>query len=92
MKARVSFEAGFARALKRLPPDRQNAVYDVIEKFMSEPALPRLDFRPLKGKPGYFIVNARRGDRLILRKDADETYVAVDVGPHDNIYRRWDRR
>ncbi len=27
----------------------------------------------------------------IFRRDADDVYAAVDVGPHDNIYRRWDR-
>lgn len=92
MKLRVTIEPSFVRALKRLPPDRAKAAAATIERFMLEPALPRLDFRPLKSNPGYFIVDARRGDRLILRKDEEDLYAAVDIGPHDNIYRRWNRR
>ena len=71
MTARVTPEPGFRRALKKLPPDRAEAAIATLEKFMEEPALPRLDFRPLRGKAGYFLINARRGDRIILRRDAD---------------------
>jgi hypothetical protein len=28
-----------------------------------------LDFRSLKSNPGYFIIDAGRGDRVILRKE-----------------------
>ncbi|MEH3120257.1 MAG: hypothetical protein PGN25_22420 [Methylorubrum populi] len=53
--------------------------------------MPSLRFRPLAGRVGYFIINPTRGDRIILRKDGDDLYAAVDLGPHDNVYRRWDR-
>lgn len=92
MKARVAIERSFVKALKGLPPDRREAAIETIEKFMFEPALPRLEFRPLKARPSYFIIDARHGDRVILRKDDEAVYAAVDVGPHDNIYRRWNRR
>ena len=58
---------------------------------MKEPRLPSLDFRSLAGAPGYYIIDARHGDRIILRGDGEDLYAAVDVGPHDNIYRRWNR-
>lgn len=91
MTVRVTIEPTFARALKSLPPDRQKGAAEALRKFATEPGLPSLNFRPLVGRSGYFIINPRRGDRIILRKDADDLYAAVDVGPHDNVYRRWDR-
>lgn len=63
-----------------------------IDKFIRSPALPSLRFRPLEGVRGYFIINAVHGDRMILRKDRENVYALVDVGPHDNVYRRWNRR
>lgn len=91
MNARVRPEPRFIQALRKLPPDRAKAAAETLVKFSEEPSLPSLAFRSLKGRPGYFIINARRGDRLILRREEDDLYAAVDVGPHDNIYRRWDR-
>lgn len=91
MKVRITVEKTYARAVKRLPPDRGAGANAALLKFAGEPGLPGLDFRPLKGRPGYFIIDARRGDRIILRRDEDDLYAAIDVGPHDNIYRRWDR-
>lgn len=68
------------------------AALESVAKFIVEPALPRLSFRPLKGHSGHFIINGKHGDRIILRKVEDDLYELVDVGPHDNIYRRLDRR
>jgi hypothetical protein len=91
MKVRIAVQPSFDGALKRLPPDRAKAATQSLVKFMAEPALPRLRFRPLEGKSGYYIIDAKRGDRIILRKEADDLYSAVDVGPHDHVYRRWNR-
>lgn len=88
---RITVERTFEQGLKRLPPDRQRAVVRALQKFMTEPALPSLDFRSLVGAPGYYIIDPHKGDRIILRKDAEDLYAVVDVGPHDNIYRRWNR-
>lgn len=91
MKVRVTIEATFERGLKSLPPDRRKAAGRALLKFMDEPGLTSLRFRPLGGRAGFFIISAGKGDRVILRKDADDLYAAVDAGPHDNVYRRWDR-
>lgn len=91
MKVRLTIEAGFEAGLKSLPPDRRKAAGRALLKFTEEPGLPSLRFRPLVGRLGYFIINPTRGDRIILRKDGDDLYAAVDLGPHDNVYRRWDR-
>lgn len=84
MKARVTPEASFLAEARRLPPNRKQAVIAALDKFRKEPSLPSLRFRPLEGHRGYFIINAVHGDR--------DLFAAVDVGPHDNVYRRWDRR
>jgi mRNA-degrading endonuclease RelE of RelBE toxin-antitoxin system len=91
MTLRLSVEETYAKGLKSLPPDRRKAANAALMKFVADPSLPSLRFRPLRGRPNHFIINPTRGDRVILRKDADDLYAAVDVGPHDNVYRRWDR-
>lgn len=92
MKVRVGVEPSFEANLRSLPPDRRKRAGQALIKFMEEPGLPSLRFRSLVGRLGYFIISAGKGDRIILRKDADDLYAAVDVGPHDNVYRRWDRK
>jgi hypothetical protein len=88
---RITVEATFRDAIEKLPPDRQRSAISAVMKFQTEPTLPSLRFRPLQGAPGYFIISANRGDRVILRRDAENLYAAVDVGPHDNVYNRWNR-
>lgn len=88
---KVSVEQSFIEALKRLPPDRAKAARNGLLKFQAAPNLPHLYFRALEGREGFFIIDLRRGDRIILRRESDDHYVAVDVGPHDNVYRRWNR-
>lgn len=92
MKARVTVEKSFLDEAKKLPPDRRKAASATLTKFMTEPALTSLRFRPLERVKGFFIVSSAHGDRIILRRDGDDLYAAVDVGPHDNVYRRWNRR
>ncbi len=92
MTVRVTPTKAFIRALKGLPPNRQDAAITALSRFQGEPALPSLKFRPLAGKPGHFIISSVHGDRIILLRDETDVYSAVDVGPHDNVYRRWNRR
>jgi mRNA-degrading endonuclease RelE of RelBE toxin-antitoxin system len=91
MKVRVTVELTYTKAVRRLPPDRAKAANAALVKFLEAPSLPSLKFRTLKGKDNYFIISSAHGDRVILRKDADDLFAAVDVGPHDNVYRRWRR-
>ena len=91
MTIRIAVEPGYGRGLKALPPDRRKAANEAILKFQADPSWPSLRFRPLKGRKNHFIINPTRGDRIILRRDAEDLYAVIDVGPHDNVYRRWDR-
>lgn len=88
---RITVERSFEREARKLPPDRTKAAADSLVKFSSTPDLPSLNFRALQGSTGHYLINARRGDRIVLRKEAEDHFSAVDVGPHDNIYRRWNR-
>jgi hypothetical protein len=87
----LAFERTYVDAARKLPPDRRKAASEALVKFAREPALPSLKFRPLKGLAGHFIISAHRGDRIILRRDGPDSYAAIDVGPHDNVYRRMNR-
>ena len=87
---RVTVTDAFRKVAKRLPPDRHKKVITTLGKFTTEPRLPSLDFRPLKGTIDYHIIDSTGGDRIILRKVEEDLYEAVDCGTHD-ILRRWDR-
>jgi hypothetical protein len=88
---RITVEASFVKRLKGLPPDRQKAARSALGKFIQDPSLASLRFRPLAGATDHFIINGAHGDRIILRKDAADLYAALDVGPQDNVFRRWNR-
>lgn len=87
----MKYSERFVKALKGLPPNRADAAIRAVQKFMTEPALPSLKFRSFKGLDGFHIINSVHGDRVLLRKDGDD-FVAEDTGPHDNVYRRWQRK
>ncbi|MGE8131489.1 hypothetical protein ACQKQD_31465 [Methylobacterium sp. NPDC080182] len=91
MKVCLTVTSGFETGLRSLPPDRKKAAGRALLKFMEEPALPSLRLRAFEGRAGYYLINPNKGDRILLRKEADDLYVAVDVGPHDNVLRRWNR-
>lgn len=91
MIIRLDVKDTYHRGLKSLPPDRRKAANAALLKFVTDPGTQSLKFRPLKGRADHFIINPKRGDRIILRKEADDLYAVLDVGPHDNVYRRWDR-
>ena len=82
----------FFKERKRLPPNRQQAIDNALERFMEDPSRAGLNFRPLVGKAGHFIINGAHGDRIILQRDTATAYTAVAVGPHDNVLRRMNRR
>ena len=91
MTTRLTIEKSFLKRLRSLPPDRQKAARASLAKFLQDPSLASLRFRVLEGATGHFIINGAHGDRIILRKDAADLYAVVDVGPHDNLFRRWNR-
>ena len=92
MTVRVTVEERFTLALKSLPHDRQKGAIRALAKFATTPNLPGLKLHILRNARNCWIIYVNdKGDRIILRKLADDHYVALDVGPHDNVYRRWDR-
>lgn len=92
MTTTVGFTNTFLKEHKRLPPDRQKAITSAISRFMEDPSRAGLDFRPLAGKRDHFIIDGAHGDRVILRRESATVFTAVDVGPHNSIYRRMKRR
>ncbi|GGK18003.1 hypothetical protein [Salinarimonas ramus] len=91
MTIRIAIDSAFVAGARKLPPDRRKGAMAALDKFQREPKLPSLRFRALQGADSYFIINCAHGDRVILRKESDDLFTAVDVGPHDNVYRRWNR-
>ena len=91
MTIRLTFLKAFEVGLLSLPPDRKKAAGRALEKFRETPGLPSLRLRAFAGRDGYYLINPNKGDRILLRKEAEDLYVVVDVGPHDNVLRRWNR-
>jgi hypothetical protein len=69
VRVTVTVERSFVQGARKLPPERLKAAQAALVKFATEPALPSLRFRPLKGKAGYFIIKSTTGDRIISRRD-----------------------
>ncbi|MDQ0316444.1 hypothetical protein [Amorphus orientalis] len=89
---KVLVTKAFAKALTSLPPDRQRGIQDRLRIFVSSQEANSLRFRPFQGLSGYFLINGKGGDRILLRQEDEDTFTAVDVGPHDTVLRRWNRR
>lgn len=88
---RLTVQPRFEAELKRLPPHRQRAAIRALEKLQRVPPPRGLDFRSLSKAPGFFIIDPNAGDRIVLYKIDDDHFSIEDVGPHDNVYRRWNR-
>ena len=87
----VELTRTFGKHLKSLPPHRQKKVGEAINRFVTDPATPSLDYRPLRGTADHYLIDSTSRDRLILRQIHPGHYEIADVGPHDNVLRRWNR-
>jgi len=54
----VAVTPAFLKAASKLPPDRVKKVAATIKKFVAEPKIPSLDFRPLKGTSDYYVIDS----------------------------------
>ncbi|KZK85756.1 hypothetical protein PsAD46_03347 [Pseudovibrio sp. Ad46] len=92
MSVELSLTSTFEKSIKKLPPDRQKGVKSKLSLFLQNPKTNSLRYRVLEPFDDIFIINGKGGDRIILKRISDKEYEVLDVGPHDNVYRRWNRR
>lgn len=87
-------EATFDKAFKKLPKHRRKAVKKALVLFMENPNVRSLNFRKFQSLEDIFLINGQHGDRIILKKSKSENeeFIAADVGLHDNILRKWNRK
>lgn len=90
MPKQVRLTPAFTEALGKMSSGRQRMAVDRLAAFVRNPADPELRLRELRCAPGYWLINSTRGDRIILRKEADDLYAAVDVGGH-SLIDEWER-
>ncbi len=88
---RLDPSESFVKRFGKLKLGTKQRISRALEKFMLEPMPRSLDFRPLASALGFYIIDSSSGDRILLRKIADDHFEIVDFGPHD-VYRRWNRR
>ena len=81
----------FKKALKSLSKQNLNAALRTIEKLETDKAPHSAKLRPLKGKPGFWIVNVTNKYRIIGKKESGDIFVLLDIGLHDTLYNRWTR-
>lgn len=82
----------FVRAFKKLTKQQAKQTEKAITLLMTNPEINSLHFRQLKGSAVYWIANINKGDRMILAKLEDDLFELLDIGEHDAIYRKWNRR
>lgn len=84
----VDFDKGFFKSVKkRLPHDMQAKVADTLATFMREPTHPGLNLEPIINRSGYYSIRINRQWRMLLRKEAENHFTAIEVGTHA-IYRK----
>lgn len=88
MRVRLLVSDQFLRRVERLPPHRAKAARRALAKFLAEPLLPGLNFEKLRTvSADYWSIRSGKGDRILLKRLADDQFEAVDVGTHD-VYDR----
>ncbi|KZK83019.1 hypothetical protein PsAD13_03221 [Pseudovibrio sp. Ad13] len=92
MSVELALTPLFIKRIKKLPPDRQKGVKNKLRLFMGNPQTNSLRFRVLEPFSDIFIINGKAGDRIILKRVTENEYEVLDVGVHDTVYRRWNRR
>lgn len=86
----VSFSEAFSDRLRLLSEGRREHIINRLVWFQQRPDDPSLRLRDLRCAPGHYLIDSVRGDRIVLRRDADGVYVAVDCGGHE-IIDEWER-
>lgn len=90
---RLDFSDQFVAALKKLPPDRQRKAVNALKAFSENPDHPSLHkHRFRSGDNLWTIWSGGRGDRIILEYIADDVFAVLDIGAHETVYRRMNRR
>lgn len=90
----IQFSETFKRAFKGLPKDRQKRIERAVRNFVDDPHQPGLRFHKLP-ELNVWSISSNRKDRIALEPVAgaeEETWLLLDVGAHDAIYRRLNRR
>lgn len=72
----------FMAKLRLLSEGRRKHIAGRVRRFAADPLDKPLRFRPLRCAPGHFLINSVRGDRIILRQEAEDVYALVDCGGH----------
>ena len=88
--ARLELTEKFIRSLKRLPKSRQKRVQKALIKLKSDQIDKGLRLHKLENTDHYSI-SAGMYDRVIILKIDQETWRLIDVGSHDDVYRRLNR-
>lgn len=80
----------FTAKLRLLSEGRRKYIVGRVRRFVANSQDKLLRFRPLRCAPGHFLIDSVRGDRIVLRQEAEDAYALVDCGGHD-IIDEWER-
>ena len=90
----IKLTATFVRALKALPPDRSRRIRKTLDDFAENPSLPGLRLHKLE-ELNVWSLSSGKKDHIILEPEQgtdQETWLLLDVGAHDHVYRQLKRR
>jgi len=88
----VTWSLEFLSALQDLDPVDSQRALAALERLARDPTHPSLHMEKLNGKAQEFkSIRASQSIRIILVQEGN-AYFAVDVGQHDEVYRRAERR
>jgi plasmid maintenance system killer protein len=84
---RIRITDRYRKAARRVPTRIRERAAEALERFMIEPGQPGLHFERLAGWDSMYSIRVTRGYRILLMREADGVFAAVDIGSHE-VYRR----
>lgn len=90
----LTYRKRYEKSFSKLQADRQLAAVEALERFQLDPRHRGLNFEQIRGRPELYTIRVDLKLRICLfpsfESDTSKIVAAeiVDIGNHDDIYRR----
>lgn len=89
---KIKYSPKFKKSFKKLSPEKQRQTTKAINYFSEDIRHPSLNYERVGSKDkNLYTIRVNQGDRVLLFcVISNEYYTLIDVGTHDEIYRKVD--
>nr|VFJ78472.1 MAG: Plasmid maintenance system killer protein [Candidatus Kentron sp. FW] len=83
----VDYDKGFFKSVrKRLPRSLYPQLESTLADMMRDPQHPGLNLETIVSRNGYYSIRVNRQWRILLRREGEKHFTAIEVGSHA-VYR-----